>query len=679
MHLRKVVFLILSGTLALFFALIPHFRAFAEQAVPSASRAQSAFERYLEAKGTPLVQFGYDLFSTSAPFEPSENMPVNPDYVLGPGDELKISIWGKLNADYSLTIDRDGKINMPHAGVLFLNGLTFSEARKFLAGELARYYLPAEVKLNVSMGMLRSVRVYVTGKAERPGSYNVSSLSTVINAMFAAGGPSKNGSMRKIELRRGNKTISTLDLYDLLLKGDRSSDARLKSEDVIFIPPAGPLAAISGEVRSPAIYELKGESTAKGLIELAGGLNETALKGRLQIDRVSESKREVVIETDLSVLDPADIKVQPGDLLTVYPVIADRRVVRLSGAIERGGEFGIGNGLDVRGLIMLAGGPKYFAYTEEAELTRVTPEPSGPVTKKVLINLKKALEGDREHNIALVENDYLFVRAVPEWELYRTVKVTGEVKFPGTYTINKGETLSSLIERAGGYAPKAYLRGASFTRASVRDLQQRQLNESIDRLEQEILSRSAAGIETALNEDAAKLEQAALQGRMALIGKMRAVKAQGRISIKLSSIEEFKKSESDIVLEEGDALHIPETPSQVQVLGAVYNQTAFVYRRDFTVKDYLGRAGGLKKDADEDEMYLLKVDGTAVGRASGPWTWDAGSSGWGGGMKSARVEPGDTIVVPEKVERTVWMREAKDLTQILYQIAVTAGVLIVAF
>ena len=313
-HLRRVVFLILSGTLALIFALSPDFWAYAEQAAPSAPRSQSAFERYLEAKGVPLVQFGYDLFSASAPFEPSQNMPVNPDYVLGPGDELRISIWGKINADYSLTIDRDGKINMPHAGVLFLNGLTFSEARKFLAGELARYYLPAEVKLNVSMGMLRSVRFM---SQERPNGPVVITFIPVYHDQrpLCRWRTSKNGSMRHIELRRGNKTISTLDLYDLLLKGDRSADARLASEDVIFIPPAGPLAAISGEVRSPAVYELKGASTAKDLIELSGGLNETALKGRLQIDRVSDSKREVVLETDLSVLDPADIKVQPGDLL----------------------------------------------------------------------------------------------------------------------------------------------------------------------------------------------------------------------------------------------------------------------------------------------------------------------------------------------------------------------------
>ncbi len=666
----KAVFPTFCYLLSVVFALIPFFSANASETEISTSKAQSAFERYLEARGVPLVQFGYDLFGASAPFEPSQNMPVNPDYLLGPGDELRISIWGKINSDHTITIDRDGKINMPHAGVLFLNGLTFSEARRFLAAELAKYYLPGEVKLNVSMGMLRSVRVYVTGKAERPGSYNVSSLSTMVNALFAAGGPSRNGSMRLIELRRGNKTIATLDLYDLLLKGDRSADARLASEDVIFIPPAGPLAAISGEVRSPAIYELKGESTAGELIELAGGLNETALKGRLQIDRVSESRRQVVLETDLSAVEPADVLVQPGDLLTVYPVITDRRVVRLSGAVERAGEFGIGNGLDVRGLISLSGGPKYYAYTEEAELTRVTPEPSGPVTKKLLINLKKAIEGDKEHNIALMDNDYLFIRAVPEWALYRTVSITGEVRFPGTYTIKKGETLSSLVERAGGYAPKAYLRGASFTRASVRDLQQRQLTEAIDRLEHDVISRSAIGIESSMNEDAAKLEQAALQNRLSLISKMRAAKAQGRISIRLSSIEELQKSESDIVLEEGDSIHIPETPSQVQVLGAVYNQTAFVYRRDFTVNDYLNKAGGLKRDADRDEMYILKVDGTAVSSGSGSWV---------SGFKSSKVEPGDTIVVPEKVDRTIWTREAKDFTQILYQIAVTAGVLIVAF
>ncbi len=644
---------------------------------------ESSFERYLAGKAPGIEHFGYVLFrSDPSTFQPSDNIPVNPDYVLGPGDELRISLWGKLNADYSAVVDRDGKVNLPEAGILFLNGLTFSEAREFLERELARYYLPSEVKMNVSIGALRSIRVYVVGNAERPGSYVLSSMSTVLNALFAAGGPTKTGSMRKIELKRNGATVASLDLYDLLLRGDKSTDLRLLPEDVVFIPPAGPLAAVAGEVRSPAIYELKNESSAEELFALAGGLNETAIKGRLRIDRVMENTREAVLEADLSASDAADIRVQPGDLVTVFPVIADRKMARLEGAVERGGEFGIGSGLRVRDLIALAGGPRYYAYTEEAELTRITPEQSGPVTSKILIKLDKALAGDPEHNIELQENDYLFVRSVPEWELYRTVRISGQVRFPGTYTIKKGESASSLIERAGGFTDKAYLRGAVFRREAVRELQQAQLDEALDRLEREILAQSASGIGSALDEEAARLEEAALSNRLGVLAKMKAAKARGRISIRLDALDEFKGSESDLVLEEGDHLHIPARAAQVQVIGAVYNQTAFVHKAGFRVKDYLKKAGGLTKSADSDSMYILKVDGTAVSSNSASFImgWDRETRKWtGGGLISAALEPGDTIVVPEKVEKTAFLRDFKDITQILYQIAVTAGVLIVAF
>lgn len=671
--------------IAAFFLLIFSYPqpALSEPGTGSGQSYGTSFERYLAGKTPGLKHFGYSLFrSEPYAFLPSDNIPMNPDYVLGPGDELRISLWGKLSADYSVIVDRDGKVNLPQAGIVFLNGMTFSEARESLKKELARYYLPSEVKMDVSIGALRSIRVYVVGNAERPGSYSISSMSTVINALFAAGGPSGSGSMRKIELKRNGATIAALDLYDFLLKGDKSSDLRLLPEDVVFIPPAGPLAAVAGEVRSPAIYELKDESSARDLFSLAGGLNEIAIRGRLRIDRVMESTRESVVEADLSASDPAAIRVQPGDLLTVYPIITDKKIVRLEGAVERGGEFGIGPGLTVRDLIALAGGPRYYAYTEEAELTRIVPEQSGPVTSKMLIKLGKALEGDPEHNIELQKNDYLFVRAVPEWELYRTVKISGEVRFPGTYTIKKGETASSLLERAGGLTEKAYLRGAVFTRSSVRELQQAQLDEAVDRLEREILAQSASGIGAALDEEAARLEEAALSNRMAILAKMKAAKARGRISIRLENMDEFRGSESDLVLEEGDAIHIPERAAHIQVIGAVYNQTAFVHRADFSVKDYLKKSGGLTKNADGDGMYILKVDGTAVSRngAGSLIGWDRETKRWtGGGLMSAGLEPGDTIVVPEKVEKTAFLRDFKDITQILYQIAVTAGVLIVAF
>ncbi|MFQ5949187.1 MAG: SLBB domain-containing protein, partial [Nitrospiria bacterium] len=316
-------------------------------------------------------------------------------------------------------------------------------------------------------------------------------------------------------------------------------------------------------------------------------------------------------------------------------------------------------------------GLKREAFPLEAEMTRVTPTLEGPLTEKIMVNPEKALEGDPQYDLPLEEDDYLFVRTVPEWTLYRTVQIEGEVRFPGTYTIQKGESLSSLIARAGGFTDKAYLKGTVFTRESVRRLQQRQLDEAIDRLEQQLLSQSAKTIETALSPEAAAQEEAAMGQRKALIGKMRAARAKGRIALHLDPLETFKGAPSDLVLEDGDRIIIPERPQQIQVIGAVYNQTAFIFDSDLKVSRYLRNAGGMTEEAEEDNLYILKVDGSAVSRRQGGFGW--------GGIMSSRLDPGDTIVVPEKIERISYLREAKDITQILFQIATTAGVLIVAF
>lgn len=648
--------------------------------------APSAFEEYAAGKNHPIKQFGYDLFAgVPSTFAPVDTVPVGPDYILGPGDQIVINLWGKLSAEFTATLDREGKINFPQVGVLHLAGLSFAEAKSFLDLELSRYYKPSEVKMNVSMGSLRSMRVFVVGKAQRPGSYTISSLSTLINALFAAGGPGKVGSMRDIQVKRAGKTLVHFDMYDLLLRGDKSNDIRLQPEDVIFIPPAGPMAGISGFVRSPAIYELKGESTVGELIAAAGGLNDIAFKGRLQINRIVDNNRDIIIESTLDEPATEKMRIQPGDLLAVFSVVSETGFVRLSGAVHRGGAYGIGAGMTVKDLIEMAGGLKYFAYTEDAELTRVSVTQGGPVTEKIKIDLRRSLEGDPKNNIELKKDDFLLIRPVPEWDLYRTVQIRGEVRFPGTYTVLKGETISSLIERAGGFTKAAYLKGAVFTRESVRELQQRQLDEAVGRLETELFSLSAQTVQAALSPEDARQQELVFAQRKTLLARMKAARALGRISIRLDSTDKFKGSPSDLVLEKDDTLTIPETPAQVQVVGSVYNQTAFVYRNTSTVSNYLKRAGGMTKNADEDELYVLKVDGTAVSQRmnSGSWisnSWDPDSDQWvSGSFMSSRLDPGDTIVVPEKLERIAWLREVKDLTQILYQIAVTAGVLIVAF
>src|SRR3989337_807377 len=491
-------------------------------------KSLSPFEEYIQGK-TPLFvsseveQFGYTLFEQPpSTFAPVDTVPVSPDYLVGPGDEIKISIWGKLNAEHLTEIDNDGKISIPQIGILYLTGLTFAEAKETIEKAFSRNYRPEEVKINVSLGRLRTIKVFIVGKAQKPGSYTVSSLSTLVNALFAAGGPGKNGTMRDIQVKRNGVTVTHFDFYDFLLKGDKTKDIRLLPEDVIFIPPVGPLTAVIGYVNTPAISALKEEATVREVVDLAGGLNDIAFKGRLQIERIIENKYGTVYDANIEDIKSSDINIQPGDLIKIFSVVQDRKIVRLVGAVQREGEYGVHTGVTVKELISMAVGVQQFSHYDEAEITRIIVTQQGPETTKILINLKKALEDDPQNNIMLQENDYLIVKSVPEWELYRTVTVEGEVKFPGIYTIKKGETLSSLIKRAGGFTDKAYPKGTVFTRESGRRLPQQQLEESLDRLEQQMISQSARTIETALTAAEAEQPRSVSEQRRALLTKLRA-------------------------------------------------------------------------------------------------------------------------------------------------------------
>ncbi|MGB3940555.1 MAG: SLBB domain-containing protein [Candidatus Manganitrophaceae bacterium] len=652
-----------------------------KQLLPSVKRRLSDFEAYVQGKqvqavSTEIQQFGYDLFQVpSKTFAPTDILPVATDYLLGPGDEVRITVWGKVNADYTVKIDRDGQIRLPQIGVLPLSGLTFSESKAFLEKEFSHYYKASEVKMNVSMGRLRSIRIFVVGKVERPGSYAVSSFSTLIHALFVAGGPSKIGSMRDIQVKRNGETIVHFDLYDFLLQGDKTKDIRLMAEDVVFVPPVGPLIGMAGQVKSPAIYELKEETRLLDLVRMAGGLTPIAFEGRVQIRRIIDRQYTTLFEEDLVDLERSEEKnlvLVDGDLVKVFPVSERKSTAFVSGAVATPGAYGIVKGATrISDLISKAGGLDYFA-SDQAELTRLKVTQEGPKTERFVIDLSKALQEDPAHDFLMEVNDYLSIKTIPEWGLYKTVQVTGEVRFPGVYTVKKGETLPSLIKRAGGFTEKAYLRGAVFTRESVRELQQKQLENSIDRLEQQILSQSALMIGAALTPDVAQQQQAATEQRRSLIAKMRSAKANGRMTIRLDQLDKMKGTVSDIVLEDGDYLMIPQKPQEIHVMGAVYNQTAFLYDSDATVSAYLKRAGGMTQYAEKEELYVLKVDGAAIS------TREEGGF-WGRRILSSELDPGDTIVVPEKIERIAWLREFKDVTQILYQIAVAAGVLILVF
>jgi protein involved in polysaccharide export with SLBB domain len=293
--------------------------------------------------------FGASMFNTPpSTFAPVDNIPVTPDYVIGPGDELRIQIWGQVNQQGSFVVDRTGSIALPQVGTVHVAGVQFSQLRAFLMSQLGRIY--RNFDLNVNLGQLRSIQVFLVGQARKPGSYSIGSLSTLLNALFASGGPLPQGSLRDIQVKRGSETITHFDLYDLLLHGDKTKDVRLESGDVIFIPDVGPQVAVMGSVTTPSIYELRGEKSFNQVIALAGGLTNAASDSRLRVDRIYNHTERSVIDVDLASGDST--LVQNGDIVNVISII-DRfkDAVTLRGNVANPGHYVWHQGMRISDLI----------------------------------------------------------------------------------------------------------------------------------------------------------------------------------------------------------------------------------------------------------------------------------------------------------------------------------------
>jgi protein involved in polysaccharide export with SLBB domain len=729
---------------------------------PRQPEETSAAEKRAAEYGLNVKQFGYSFFyKPPETFLPVQAVPVGPDYIIGPGDSIKILVWGSVQGEYSLMVDRNGQIAIPKVGAVHVSGLTYRQLREVMDREFARQF--TNFQMNVTLDNLRTIQVFVVGQARFPGSYAVSSLSTLISALFAAGGPSKSGTMRNIQVRRGKKVVAHFDMYDFFFKGDKSKDIRLQSEDVIFIPPIGPLAAIGapvqeavgiaagagraervgirteqlqmggpiaqpgqpqvggpmaqpgqpqmggpmtqpgqpqvggpmtqpgqtqvwggpmtqpgeslvgGPIKVPGIFELKNEKTLTDLLNLAGGLADTAFKGRVQVLRVQQHREMVLFEDDLNKVltgKVRDIHLVDGDFVKIFrvPDVIERKV-RLSGAVKKPGEFGFYDSMRVRDLIEYSGGLLLEANQQEAEITRVTITPQGPETSRLYVSPRGALSGSSRDNILLKPNDYVFIRSIPDWTLYTLVRIEGEVKYPGNYAVKKGETLSSVLARAGGFTDKAYTKGAFFTRESVKRIQAENLKQIMDRLEAELYTVSAAKTEASLEkEDAERQKLAALQ-QQKFIAKMRTLTPLGRVVIRLDDPERLRGTPNDLELQEGDSLMVPQIQQSVNIMGSVMSPTAVIYSPYLTVKDYLAQAGGPTKGADVKHIYVIKANGAALSGRGGFFL--------GSGLSSVRLDPGDTIVVPENFERVAWIKEIKDIATILGQIALTAGVVLI--
>ncbi len=633
--------------------------------------------RSLYTDSRELRQFGYDFFDRAPGlFNPAQTVPLGPDYVVGPGDEIRIAVWGRVEAQYRVSVDREGNIQLPVAGVIGVAGLSYGELKDAIRRELSRYYTGFEV--NVTLGALRAVSIYMVGAARNPGVFTVSPVSTLVNTLVATGGPGKSGSLRRIELRREGKRIAEFDFYEFLLRGNSGGDVRVQQNDVVFVPQVGRLVALSGTVRAPAVYELKDETGLRDLVQLAGGLGPEAFLGRVRIERIVDGKRVEILEDDLSAAMGRNDPLQDGDFVSVFPVESDRRTVAVHGAVQREGEYGLARGMRIRDLLALSGGLKAFADTDAAELGRVRKQGAGTAVEVIRVDLGKALAGDPAHDLPLQDRDRLFVRTAKGAGRQRYATVSGEVRFPGPYSIRDGDTISALVARAGGYTEAAYPRGAVFKRESVRQIQQSRLEESIARLERDLLSRAAGSVSSATSEEEVKAREAELRQARELVEKLRGARATGRMVLEFPPSGKPGKPAQDLALEDGDSLYVPPDPRSLQTLGAVLNQTAFAFDVGKGLRDYIEMAGGYTEFADRDRVFVLKVDGSAVRpERSRFWLFSASADRARDG--GPLLESGDTIVVPEKVERVAWLRETKDITQILFQVAVAAGVVIALF
>lgn len=717
-----------------------------------------------------LKPFGYNLFAgVPSTFAPATEIPVPANYVLGPGDIIQVQLFGKENQQYSLVVNRDGTVNFPSIGPVSVAGQSFDNMQKNLAERIARQMIG--VQISITMGPLRSIRVFVLGEAQRPGSYTVSGLSTVTNALFVSGGIKPVGSLRNIQLKRDGKVIQHIDLYDLLLRGDTRSDQRLLPGDVIFIPPVGRTVGVAGEVKRPAIYELRGEKTVAEAVALAGGLLPTAAPDAARLERVAQGGTRTLQDLNLtqpegaafpladgdtlfvrSILEttqgyvrlsghvqrpgeyqwregmrltdvlsstdvlrpradldyvlikrelPPDLRIemlsarlgralaypdsqdnvplQPRDEIMVFsladhrgdliaPIIAQlrlqarrddpERVVRISGSVPFPGSYPLEGGMRVSDLIRAGGGLAQQAYALEAELIHYhVVEGKLREIEREEVDLNDVLNGQLDKDIALRPFDTLHIKQIPEWAEQQSVEIGGEVKFPGTYVVKKGETIADLIRRAGGLTSRAYPRGAVFMRAELRRKEQLQL----ERLRTQ-LKADLAAISLQQMQDATKQQSIAIAQE--LVAQLETTKAVGRLVINLPKILDNDKR-YDVVLQDGDKLWVPDQPQEVTVIGEVNYATSHLYDPNLTRDNYIRRSGGLTYKADKERVYVIKANGEILAPTDG--------GGWFTNNWQQDIDAGDTIVVPLDAERMRPLALWGGVTEIIYRIALSVA------
>jgi len=707
----------------------------------------------------PPKIFGYDMFENSTGMSVG-NVVINDNYRVGPGDVFQVMIWGSESASFTAQITSTGELMMPKYGSASVSGLSFGKMKVALNDIIGNKLTGFE--MSVIPIQPRRNSVFVVGEVNNPGAYELDGTATTLSALFSAGGPTRQGTLRKIEVRRGNKLVGSFDVYDFLTRGDRSKDIELLEGDTVFVPLTGPKVSIQGAVRRPAIYELKpDEMTIGKALSIAGDISQVADLKKIQIRRLQAHSGQIVFSREISrndgkfegngtvlqdldtirvfaisprnlemvnleghVFEPGvrpwrkglmlsevltspdmlkrepvleygeilreggaggeyevvsfnpgqvlnraqgfDVELQPKDRIVIFPasLMREQAKVSINGHVSSPGVMYLTPGMRIKDLIFRSGGLRHGVSLLAAELSRRTIVNGKLVLDRLEVDLGKAMENDDTHNIALKPFDSLMVRSVPDWHIDSYINLAGELKYPGRYSFQPGDRLSSVLKRAGGYGDKAYTKAAVFTRMSVKKAQAEARGRKFEQVKQEQqinTNNSQYMIGSYASEKAAR--DLATEQYKDLLEVIEKSQPEGRVIVKLDELDKFTGSQYDVVLEPGDELFVPARPSSVMVEGAVYNSMGVLWQINRSIRYYLNVAGGISKTGDLSNTYLIRVDGTVISRKT------AGSNF----VDATNAEPGDIILVPTRIRVPVdnWQRHM-DVVKVLSNLALTA-------
>lgn len=844
--------------------------------------------KQLDDKEIESRRFGMSMFDSNvSTFAPVDNAPVAENYRLGPDDLMLLQLFGKQNTSEELKVSRDGSVNLPEIGPVNVNGLTVSQASELIVSKVREAMIGVDAV--VTMGKLRTINIFIAGEAKTPGMFSVSAMTTVTQALYVAGGVSEIGSLRDIQVKRNGETIQHFDLYNLLLRGDSSGDVQLKHGDVLFIAPLKATVEATGEVKRPAIYEIRSGETIDTLLSMVGGTKAVAypqsavlerfgsnnLRNLLNVDLTEAVNRQILlrdgdlltvsatsprVENQVTLIgavvrpghyswqqgirvnsliksfwadlhmtadldyalivretnDSGDIKViqfslsqainkpeshnnlelKPRDLILVfnyaeqavnraslneylrkqvqrryntsdemrwaatedlssvgfnnlvranenrvarraslgatdsiagqkivdaqlydsqpkramfdqtevgvsvgesalpeimqqvmlrlyydkevldlsasfnrtelmYPLIEKLKMqakngsspllVRVGGEVKVPGEYPLVEGANLKHLISAASGLTESAYLGRAELTRaegINSNSNSIEVKNIAVNLETIFKNDEI--FPLQSRDRLSIFPIPDWNIERAIEIRGEVKFPGRYTIQRGEMLSDVIERAGGLSRSAFMQGVVYTRESVKERERLQLKKLTEQLRADIATKSLSDSAVTTSPTDALL----------MIDQLEKQPPVGRLVLDMPAIL-AGDIDADIPVEDGDLFYIPRSDYTISVVGEVQHPSSHRFKDNMTVEDYLGLAGGLRKRADEERIYVIKANGAVV---------IPSNSGWFS-VKSSQLEPGDAIIVPVDTEYRDSLGLWATVTQIFYQSAVALAAL----